>query len=403
MERYSSYKDSGEKWLGEIPGHWEMVRFRYNGTFTKGKLPKSTNGEEKGLPIIGASEMLGHPCRSYSEDTSPVYCEPDDILILWDGANAGIISHNHTGIVSSTAVKYSCTNPRVNKDYLYYLVKAYERIFKQKVSGTTIPHMSMSYINGSPLLLPPLPEQRAIVTYLDRVTGDIDRAIEESQKMIDLLNERKQIIIQHAVTKGLNNNAKLKYSGVEWIGEVPEHWDVRKLRYLCRMKTGDKDTIMRQEDGEYPFFVRSPKIERINSYTFDKEAILMAGDGAGAGRIFHYYKGKFGCHQRVYCLHDFSKDIYPQYLYYQMSHFFKEVFLGISAKSTVDSVRLPMLKDFQIVFPKVSEQQQIVSFIEEAFVPISQAIASAERKIALLRERKQIIINEVVTGKVKVS
>ena len=379
-----------------------MARFRYNGTFTKGKLPKSTNGDEKGLPIIGASEMLGQPCRSYSEDGDAVYCQCGDILILWDGANAGIVSHNHKGIVSSTAVRYSCTNDRVDKDFLFYLTKAYERIFKQKVSGTTIPHMNMSYINECSLLIPPLPEQQAIVSYLDRVTGDIDRAIAESQRMIDLLNERKQIIIQHAVTKGLNPNAKRKNSGVEWIGDVPEGWEVRKLRYLCRIKTGDKDTIMREEEGKYPFFVRSPKIERINSYTFDTEAILMAGDGAGAGRIFHYYKGKFGCHQRVYCLHDFSIDVYPQFLYYQLSHFFKEVFLGVSAKSTVDSVRLPMLKDFQIVFPKVSEQQQIVDRIEKSLEPISQAIASAERKISLLRERKQIIINEVVTGKVKV-
>lgn len=405
MEKYSSYKDSGEKWLGDIPRHWEIRKAKYLWNESD---QRSEYGSEQLLSVSqydGVREST-EESRSESLKGYKMVAENDlviNIMLAWLGG-LGVSSYN--GLVSPAYCVYKMIDEQ-DPRFLHYLYRTplYLAEFARRSSGI-VPSRWRMYTDdfGQVLtILPPLPEQQAIVSYLDRVTGDIDRAIAESQRMIDLLNERKQIIIQHAVTKGLNPNAKRKYSGTEWIGDVPEGWEVRKLRYLCKIKTGDKDTIMREEEGKYPFFVRSPKIERINTYTFDTEAILMAGDGAGAGRIFHYYKGKFGCHQRVYCLHDFSIDVYPQFLYYQLSHFFKEVFLGVSAKSTVDSVRLPMLKDFQIVFPKISEQQQIVDHIEKSLEPISQAIASTERKISLLRERKQIIINEVVTGKVKVS
>ena len=409
MEKYSSYKDSGEKWLGEIPGHWEMVRWRH---LMNENCVQNTNCKVTNQLQFKYGEIVQKNNQDTDSDvletiSKYTVVEPNDIMINGLNLNYDFISQRigevtQKGVITSAYISLRPTG-KANHRYLLFLLKAMDsqKLFHGMGSGVRVT-LSYKELKNKFLPIPSDEEQQAIVSYLDRVTGDIDRAIAESQRMIDLLNERKQIIIQHAVTKGLNPNAKRKNSGVEWIGDVPEGWEVRKLRYLCRIKTGDKDTIMREEEGKYPFFVRSPKIERINSYTFDTEAILMAGDGAGAGRIFHYYKGKFGCHQRVYCLHDFSIDVYPQFLYYQLSHFFKEVFLGVSAKSTVDSVRLPMLKDFQIVFPKVSEQQQIVDRIEKSLEPISQAIASAERKIFLLRERKQIIINEVVTGKVKV-
>lgn len=410
MEKYSSYKDSGEKWLGEIPGHWEMVRWRH---LMNENCVQNTNCKVTNQLQFKYGEIVQKNNQDTDSDvletiSKYTVVEPNDIMINGLNLNYDFISQRigevtQQGVITSAYISLRPTG-KASHRYLLFLLKAMDsqKLFHGMGAGVRVT-LSYKELKNKFLPIPSDEEQQAIVSYLDRVTGDIDRAIAESQRMIDLLNERKQIIIQHAVTKGLNPNAKRKYSGVEWIGDVPEGWEVRKLRYLCRIKTGDKDTIMREEEGKYPFFVRSPKIERINSYTFDTEAILMAGDGAGAGRIFHYYKGKFGCHQRVYCLHDFSIDVYPQFLYYQLSHSFKEVFLGVSAKSTVDSVRLPMLKDFQIVFPKVSEQQQIVDHIEKSLEPISQAIASAERKISLLRERKQIIINEVVTGKVKVS
>ena len=173
------------------------------------------------------------------------------------------------------------------------------------------------------------------------------------------------------------------------------------MRFLCKMKTGDKDTIMRDDNGKYPFFVRSPHIERINTYSYDGEAVLMAGDGVGAGKVFHYVNGKFDYHQRVYNFHNFKRVI-GEFLYYYLICNFRYKIEEGGAKSTVDSVRLPWLKAFPIcVLPK-NEQNQIISYIHKSINPIDDGIANCERMISLLQERKQIIINEVVTAKKKI-
>ena len=113
-----------------------------------------------------------------------------------------------------------------------------------------------------------------------------------------------------------------KPSGIDWIGEIPSHWELLRMRFLCDMITGDKDTVNKVDDGNYPFYVRSPQIERINSYSFDGEAVLMAGYGVGAGKVVHYANGKFDFHQRVYNFHNF-KGIKGILLYYYLKTLFK--------------------------------------------------------------------------------
>ena len=144
---------------------------------------------------------------------------------------------------------------------------------------------------------------------------------------------------------------EMKDSGVKWIGEIPNDWKQRRLRFLCNIQTGNMDTQNNNPDGIYPFYVRSPIVEHSDSYTFDNEAVLMAGDGVGAGKVFHYVNGKYGCHQRVYSMSDFW-EIEGKYLYYYLlENFYKKIDEN-NAKSTVDSVRLPMIKDFIVVFPE---------------------------------------------------
>lgn len=405
MERYSEYKDSGEQWLGEIPSHWEVKRL---GSYFSERKMKVSDKDFQPLSVTksGILPQLENVAKSNDSDNRKLVRKGDFVINSRSDRKG---SSGVSPLDGSVSLINIVLEPRKNifAPFCNYLLKssAFVEEYYRNGRGIVADLWTTRYdeMKSIKLSMPPLSEQSAIVTYLDRVTSQLDEAIAQQQRMIDLLNERKQIIIQHAVTKGLDPKAEMVESGVEWCNQIPHSWSTRRLRYLCNIKTGDKDTIMRVEDGIYPFFVRSPKVERINSYTFDKEAILMAGDGAGAGRIFHYYKGKFGCHQRVYCIHNFVKEIYPLFLYYQLSTKFKEVFLGLTAKSTVDSVRLPMLKDFQIIYPSYSEQCSIVKYIEEAVKPIDLLIDKNKHRITLLRERKQIIINEVITGKVKVS
>ena len=191
-------------------------------------------------------------------------------------------------------------------------------------------------------------------------------------------------------------SVEMKDSGIAWLGKIPKHWNRISLKFLCQISTGDKDTVNKIDDGLYPFFVRSPQIERINSYTYDGEAILMAGDGVGAGRVFHYFCGKFDFHQRVYNLHNIQ-GAKGKFLYYYLSSNFYKLMDAGSAKSTVDSVRLPMLKDFPVVVPTIEEQSRIANFLDKKCTEIDELIALQDRMIAQRTTYKQAVITETVT------
>lgn len=186
-------------------------------------------------------------------------------------------------------------------------------------------------------------------------------------------------------------------SGVQWLGEIPSDWDVRRFRFLCSIGTGERNTEDKQEDGQYPFFVRSQTPERIDSYAYDGEAILTAGDGAGVGKVYHYVNGKFDFHQRVYKFSDF-REVIGKYLYHYLVVNFASVALLGTAKSTVDSLRLPLIQDFPIAFPKDKiSQLKIVEFLDGKCATIDEAVRIKEEQIRLLAERRQILIQQAVT------
>ncbi|WP_407485871.1 restriction endonuclease subunit S [Acinetobacter baumannii] len=190
--------------------------------------------------------------------------------------------------------------------------------------------------------------------------------------------------------------AEYQDSGIEWLGEIPNSWQVKKLKYLCKVTTGNKDTVNAVEDGKYPFFVRSQTVERINSIGADCEAVLTAGDGVGVGKVYHYYKGKFDFHQRVYMLYDFG-DVIGRFVYYYLSSNFYKVALEGNAKSTVDSLRLPQFLNFAFSLPTIKEQDWIVDFLDHEIAKIDTLIAKQEKLIELLKEKRQAVISHAVT------
>lgn len=299
MQTYDSYKDSGEQWLGRIPSHWEIRRSKF---LWKETDRRSQKGTEQLLSVSQYDGVREANAESRSESlVGYKYVHKDEfvinIMLAWLG---GLGISNFEGVVSPAYCVYHLKDKQ-NPRFLHYLYRTpqYLAEFARHSTGI-VPSRWRMYTDdfGDVLtILPPIKEQNRMVQYLDEQTSQIDEAIAQQQKMIDLLNERKQMIINNAVTKGLDPNVPMKDCGIDWIGEIPKHWETRRMRYLCKIKTGDKDTVNRVDDGVYPFYVRSPKVERINSYTYDGEAVLMAGDGVGAGKVFHYVNGKFGCHQ----------------------------------------------------------------------------------------------------------
>lgn len=189
---------------------------------------------------------------------------------------------------------------------------------------------------------------------------------------------------------------EMKDSGVEWIGEIPRHWQIIRFRFIAKITTGNQDTQNADPNGAYPFFVRSPIVERCNSYTFDGKGILMAGDGAGAGRVFHLANGKYAVHQRVYRFYDF-KYVNPVLLKFYLENLFSLVMDYGSAKTTVPSVRLPMIQNFGVSVPPEEEQLTILEKVSEKTEKINALIQNVQTQIEKLKTYKQSLITEVVT------
>lgn len=185
---------------------------------------------------------------------------------------------------------------------------------------------------------------------------------------------------------------------IPWIQQIPDDWETVKLVRVTNISTGDMDTVDATDNGPYPFYVRSPIVRKVDRYTFDTDAVLMSGDGAGAGRIFHRVSGPFGCHQRVYCI-EFSEQITRDFGFYYLSTFFPMQVDAGSAKSTVDSIRKPMLNGMPIAFPSVSEQRVITGFIDRKTAEIDRLVGKLEREVELLeRYRRELIARTVTRG-----
>jgi len=179
------------------------------------------------------------------------------------------------------------------------------------------------------------------------------------------------------------------------IGVIPEDWNVDGIKNLALITTGAKNTQDRIEDGQYPFFVRSQKVERINSYSFDGEAVLTAGDGVGTGKVFHYIKGKFDFHQRVYKISNFDNKLEGYFFYLYFSNRFLYRIMSMTAKSSVDSVRMEMIADMQLPLPGKPEQIAIATSIRD----IQELIDTLNKLIAKKKNIKQGAMQELLTGK----
>jgi type I restriction enzyme S subunit len=252
------------------------------------------------------------------------------------------------------------------------------------------------------LPVPPAAEQAAIVRYLDHADVSIGRYIAAKRKLIALLDEHKHAIVRQAVTRGLDPARQSKSSGIDWLGDVPAHWGLRRLRFLAHISTGGRDTVDRRDDGQYPFFVRSQTVERIGTYGFDGEGVLTAGDGAGVAKIFHYVDGKFDFHQRVYLFSDFASILRGRFFFHYLGANLRYEAFRETAKSTVDSLRRPMLANFPVLLPPIEEQDRIVDHIASSTGHIDVALTTTGHDLNLIREYRARLIADVVTGKLDV-
>ena len=404
-------KNSGVEWLGKIPNHW-MIR-RIKNLF---ELRNEKNYEaledvnlislytDKGVvQHSDLTETTGN--KAVTADGYKIVKEDDivvNIILCWMGA-VGRSAYN--GVTSPAYDVYKPLHD-TNSKYYHYLFRTSQFNGECYRYGRGIMLMRWrtysTEFRAISVPLPPEDEQKRIVNFLNKKIDDVDRLIGNVQKQIEKLKAYKQSLFTEVVTKGIDPTVPMKDSGVEWIGEIPEHWELIRFRYIAKITTGNQDTQNANPEGEYPFYVRSPIVERCDTYTFDGEGILMAGDGAGAGRVFHLVDGKYAVHQRVYRFYDF-KYVNTVFLKFYLENMFSKVMDYGSAKTTVPSVRLPMLQDFWVCVPPQSEQQDMISVLSEKVDKIEKLIAIKQSKIEKLEQYKRALIYEYVTGKKEVS
>lgn len=417
MERYREYKDSGVKWLGKIPSHWEVKRLA---NFFSERREKVSDQDYAPLSVTkqGIFPQLDNVAKTNDGDNRKLV-KRGDFVINSRSDRKG--SSGVSELDGSVSLINLVLQPRKTLfgPFCNYLLKSYGFIEENYRNGRgivadlwTTRYDEMKMIK---VALPSLEEQKTISSYLDSATSEIDKAIAMQQKMIDLLNERKQIIIQNAVTKGLDENVEMKESGVEWIGKIPKHWEVRRGKFLFRVvneysTTGQEELLtVSDRTGITP---RSMK----NVNMFMSESLIgykKCQKGDICSNIMWMWHGAVG-------VTEYNGVISPSYgVYRQIAVNYDNKYLdymlrlprlvevyGICSTGLTES-RLRLYPDdfmnIQFFIPPVEEQKSIVLQIQKQITDIEKSIRNAENLITLLQERKQIIINEVVTGKVRVS
>lgn len=244
-----------------------------------------------------------------------------------------------------------------------------------------IPSLSKTTIGRIEILVPSFAEQQKIADCL----SSLDNVISLQTQKIDALQQYKKGLMQKLFPAEGETVPELRF------GKFAGGWNIRNLGELVSIKTGKKNTQDKVPDGKYPFFVRSQQVESIDTYSFDGEAILTAGDGVGVGKVFHYINGKFDYHQRVYCLSDFRSFVSGKYIYEVFKNNFGMETAKYSAKNSVDSVRMEMITGMKIPLPSLNEQQKIADFLSS----LDELIAAETQKLAALKTHKTGLMQQL--------
>jgi type I restriction enzyme S subunit len=424
VKRYPAYKDSGVEWLGHVPEHWELLKL-------SAVLTEITQRKPGDLPLLSITREKGVILRDTDNDEENHNFIPDDLsnykvlkqgqfgmnkMKAWQGSY-GISDFD--GIVSPAYFIFNL-NQRLLPRFFHLAIrsKVFVSMFGAASDGVRVGQWDLSKVRmrSIPIPIPPLSEQTAIASFLDRKCALIDKAIAIKEKQIALLKERRQILIQNAVTRGLNPNVKMKDSGVEWIGEIPEHWEVKRLKYIL------KERNERSLTGEEPLFMMSQIHGLVVRADFHEKAeVAKTAEG---NKIVH--KGdlvfnKLKAHLGVFFKStiDISGIVSPDYAVYYSNGIiddlkylellfrcpeYLEQFICRITGIVEGLMRLYTHDLFEIAIPvpPINEQKEILSLINSSEAKIANAISLKEHEIEKLKEYKTCLINEAVTGKIKV-
>jgi len=429
LKPYPAMKDSAVPWLGEVPGHWEIIPafavYRPRQVKNIGLIEKTVLSLSYGRIVVRPPERL----RGLVPESFETYqvVDPGNIIVrttdLQNDQTSLRVGHSqHRGIITSA---YMCleTTPRVSNEFGYQFLNAYDllKIIYGFGSGLR-QNLDFSDIRRMPVLVPPLSEQAAIVRFLEHADRRIRRQIRAKQKLIKLLEAQKQAIIHRAVTRGLDPNVRLKPSGVEWLGDVPEHWEVVRLKNLAsHIVDCLHATPMYNELGQFPAIrtaditpgaVHLRRARRVDDETYRR---WTERHEPAAGDILYSREGeRFGiaacvppdtrlCISQRMMVFRIRPECNPFFVMWALNspQTYAQASQDVTG-STAPHVNVSTIRNFALALPSLDEQRQIVGYIESATPVICRTIDDATREIALLREYRIGLVADVVTGKLDV-
>lgn len=416
FQKYPAYKDSGSDWSGQIPVDWESLPIRaiFEERNEKNDGPKTdfilSVTKDRGVIPYDEKGQIGNNKSEDIERYKVVY--PNDFVINKMNVIIGSLGMSkYFGAFSQVYLVYKPKSSRINIEYYSYIFSnpSFYKSLIRFCTGIMELRESLNKNDFKKIILP-FPDfntQTAIVRFLNDKTAKIDRAIAQKEKMIALLKERKQIIIQNAVTKGLDPNVKMKDSGVEWIGEIPEGWEVKKLKYVLNLRNEKVSSL----NSNLPYVGMENIESKSGKYIESKSEVEGLANSFQKGNILF---GKLRPYLAKVYLAEFDGICSTEFLVYQCSYpdyfskfLLSDMFIQVVNASTYGAKMPRASSDFignlEIPIPLYNEQILIVQEIINQSTKIDQAISLQQTQIQKLKEYKATLIDSAVTGKIKVS
>lgn len=396
--KYERYKDSGVDWLGKIPSDWELGRIS---AFFSERRQKVSDKDYPALSVtkLGVFPQWENVAKSNDGDNRKLVKKGDFVINSRSDrkGSSGIAKQDGSVSLINIVLKPVNIEPR----YSEYLFKSYNFIeeFYRVGHGIVADLWTTRFddIKNSMIALPTFDEQVKIANFLDQKTAQIDQAIALKQQQIEKLGEYKQIVIQNAVTKGLNPNAPMKDSGVAWIGDIPEHWEVKKLKYIAKLKSGDTFNSDDFKSTGYPVFGGNGLRGYTDKFNNSGDYILIGRQGALCGNV-NYATGQFFATEHAVV-------VYPK-LKYNLSFVGEAIksanFGRFSNSAAQPGISVQVVQEVEFAFPSIDEQNEIGTFINEMEKKFDNTVSKYQTQIDRLKEYKNILINQAVTGKIKI-
>lgn len=416
MEKYNEYKDSGIEWLGEIPVHWVIRRLKDVIKVSQGlqisRSKRFHKPRENSVPYITIPSIQGKVEEHIYKPSKNVLCNKEEILVVRTGSGVGKILTNIEGAFHNNFFKAK-NNKCIDSKFCYFILNSYNTQFLMRSYAglTAIPDLNHSDFYSIYFSFPKYQEQTQIANYLDTKTTSIDKKIKLLKQKIKHYKAYRKTLINETVTKGLNKKVKLKDSGIEWIGPIPEHWEVKRYKSFGRtikgknMKTSDIEfdnslpllslEYLRNDSVQHPIFCYSND----KSLKSTADDLIIVWDGAAVGEIL---KSKVGYVSSTIAKLDINKKKFNTKYFYHLRGAIDYKLKQIPTGMGIPHLNPTLFKNFKCPSPPIKEQQQIADFLDAKTNTIDNIINNIETQINTLKELRKTLINEVVTGKVMV-